>query len=299
MPRTSSHQVHPNQGSTNRGVRVIGRQIGPYQIVDKLGEGGMGEVYRARDARLNRDVALKVLPEIFARDMQRMARFEREAKLLASLNHPNIAAIYGLEESGSTRALVMELVEGPTLADRIRSGAIPMEEALPLARQIADAFHQVVMLGAGTRDADGVGLLEGIVADEMGRHLAGQADNRDGIHQGVGQTGHRVGRAGAGGHQHCAHLAGGACIAFGGMDSALLMTDQHMAQCVLLEQLVIDRKYGAARIAENDIDALIHQSPNYHLRAIHLFVRHNRKPFQLNNSFARLVHPVLLHTLPA
>src|SRR5438477_7640136 len=97
-----------------------GSRIGVYEVVALIGAGGMGEVYRARDTRLNRDVALKVLPEIFARDAQRMARFEREAKLLASLNHPNIAAIYGLEESGATRALVMELVEGPTLAERIR-----------------------------------------------------------------------------------------------------------------------------------------------------------------------------------
>jgi serine/threonine-protein kinase len=101
----------------------------------------MGEVYRARDTLLSRHVALKVLPEAFSRDIERMARFEREAKLLASLNHPNIAAIYGLEVSGQTRALVMELVEGPTLADRIRMGAIPLEEALPIARQIADAVE--------------------------------------------------------------------------------------------------------------------------------------------------------------
>jgi serine/threonine-protein kinase len=101
----------------------------------------MGEVYRGRDARLQRDVALKVLPEAFARDAQRMARFEREARLLASLNHPNIAAIYGLEESGSIRALVMELVEGPTLADRIKNGPIPLDEALPIAKQIAEAVE--------------------------------------------------------------------------------------------------------------------------------------------------------------
>jgi Tol biopolymer transport system component len=101
----------------------------------------MGEVYKARDARLNRDVALKVLPEAFSRDTQRMARFEREAKLLASLNHTNIATIYGLEESGPTRALVMELVEGPTLADRIATGPIPLDEALLIARQIAEAVE--------------------------------------------------------------------------------------------------------------------------------------------------------------
>jgi hypothetical protein len=116
-------------------------KLGVYEVVAQIGAGGMGEVYRAHDTRLNRDVALKVLPEAFARDSERMARFEREAKVLASLNHPNIAAIYGLEESGPIRALVMELVEGPTLAERIRGGAIPLEEALPIARQVADAVE--------------------------------------------------------------------------------------------------------------------------------------------------------------
>src|ERR1700693_4860943 len=118
-----------------------GTKLGVYEVVALIGAGGMGEVYRAHDTRLNRDVALKVLPEAFARDSQRMARFEREAKVLASLNHPNIAAIYGLEESGPIRALVMELVEGPTLAERIRGGAIPVDEALPIARQVADAVE--------------------------------------------------------------------------------------------------------------------------------------------------------------
>src|SRR5712692_7476807 len=93
-----------------------GSRLGPYEIVAPLGAGGMGEVYRARDTRLGREVALKVLPEVFVKDAERMARFEREAQVLASLNHPNIAALYGLEESGGIRALVMELVEGPTLA---------------------------------------------------------------------------------------------------------------------------------------------------------------------------------------
>ena len=94
-----------------------------------LGAGGMGEVYRARDNKLNRDVALKILPEAFTLDGDRIARFRREAQVLASLNHPNIAAIYGFEDSGSTHALVLELVEGPTLADRIEQGAIPLDEA--------------------------------------------------------------------------------------------------------------------------------------------------------------------------
>src|SRR5437773_2178656 len=102
--------------------------IAHYRITAKLGEGGMGEVYRATDTKLGREVAIKVLPEEFARDAERMARFTREAQVLASLNHPNIAAIYGVED----RALVMELVEGPTLAERIAAGPIPLDEALPM-----------------------------------------------------------------------------------------------------------------------------------------------------------------------
>ena len=119
----------------------LGTKLGPYEIVAPLGAGGMGEVYRARDTKLGRDVALKVLREAFARDTERMARFQREAKVLASLNHPNIASIYGLEDSGPTHALVMELVEGPTLGDRIKSGAIPIDEALGIARQMWDALE--------------------------------------------------------------------------------------------------------------------------------------------------------------
>ena len=120
---------------------TTGTRLGSYEVIALIGAGGMGEVYRAHDTRLGRDVALKVLPELFARDNERMARFEREAKVLASLNHPNIAAIYGLEESGPIRALVMELVEGSTLAERIRSGPVPVDEALPIAKQVADAVE--------------------------------------------------------------------------------------------------------------------------------------------------------------
>src|SRR4051812_29397022 len=94
-----------------------GTRIGPYEVISLIGEGGMGEVYRAHDTRLGRDVAIKVLPELFAADADRLARFKREAQVLASLNHPNIAAIHGFEESGGVEALVLELVEGPTLAD--------------------------------------------------------------------------------------------------------------------------------------------------------------------------------------
>ena len=132
--------------------RSAGRQIGSYQIQSALGAGGMGEVYRARDRKLNRDVALKVLPEHFALDAARLARFKREAQILASLNHPNIAAIYGLEESTSVGALVLELVEGPTLADRIAQGPLPVSEALPVARQIADALEAAHEHGIIHRD---------------------------------------------------------------------------------------------------------------------------------------------------
>jgi serine/threonine protein kinase len=113
---------------------ATGLRFGAYDILGPLGVGGMGEVYRARDTRLNREVALKILPEAFSLDPERLARFSREAQVLASLNHPNIAAIYGIEESNGVRALVLELVEGPTLADRIAKGPIPIDEALPIAK---------------------------------------------------------------------------------------------------------------------------------------------------------------------
>src|SRR5271168_865673 len=131
----------------SRGVR-----LGPYEILDAIGAGGMGEVYRARDTKLGRNVALKVLPAAFASDPERMARFRREAQVLASLNHPHIGAIYGFEDSGSVHALVMELIEGPTLADRIARGAIPIEEALPIAKQIAEAVEYAHERGIVHRD---------------------------------------------------------------------------------------------------------------------------------------------------
>ena len=119
----------------------IGTRLGTYEVTSHIGSGGMGEVYHAHDSKLGRDVAIKVLPEQFARDPERLARFQREAKMLAALNHPNIAAIYGLEQSGHTHYLVMELVPGATLAERIAGGAIPLDEALPIARQVADAVE--------------------------------------------------------------------------------------------------------------------------------------------------------------
>jgi eukaryotic-like serine/threonine-protein kinase len=133
-------------------ILTSGAKLGPYDIVAPLGAGGMGEVYRARDPRLGRDVALKVLPEAFARDVDRMVRFEREAKVLASLNHPYIASIYGVEESNDARALVMELVEGPTLAERIKQGPLAVDEALPVAKQIADGLEYAHERGIIHRD---------------------------------------------------------------------------------------------------------------------------------------------------
>ena len=118
-----------------------GSRFGPYEVAGEIGAGGMGVVYRATDTTLDRDVAIKVLPESMASDAERIARFDREAKTLASLNHPNIAQIYGLERSDGTTALVMELVEGPTLADRIERGALPADEALGIAMQIAEALE--------------------------------------------------------------------------------------------------------------------------------------------------------------
>src|SRR5213593_828148 len=151
---------------------AAGGKLGPYEILAPLGAGGMGEVYRARDTRLGREVALKVLPAAMADDAERMARFQREAQMLASLNHPNIASIYGLEESGGVRALVMELVEGPTLAERIATRArsdsagaglapparaqqaapLPLDEALGIAKQIAEALEAAHERGIIHRD---------------------------------------------------------------------------------------------------------------------------------------------------
>ena len=131
---------------------MIGRTLGNYKIINQLGKGGMGEVFQAKDQKLGRDVAIKVLPEEFAKDSDRVARFQREAKLLASLNHPNIAAIHGLEESEGTNFLVLKLVEGQTLADRIIATPIPVEESLRLALQIAEALEAAHEKGVIYRD---------------------------------------------------------------------------------------------------------------------------------------------------
>jgi serine/threonine protein kinase len=131
---------------------TAGSTIGAHRVVGLLGEGGMGQVYRAHDTKLQRDVALKILPDAFVHDTDRVARFTREAQVLASLNHPNIGAIYGLEDSGEVHALVLELVEGPTLAERIARGPLPLDEALPIARQIAEALEAAHEHGIVHRD---------------------------------------------------------------------------------------------------------------------------------------------------
>ena len=130
----------------------VGSRLGHYDVTALIGHGGMGRVYQATDTTLNRQVALKILPEAFATDPGRLARFQREAQVLASLNHPNIAQIHGIEEADDTRALVLELVEGPTRADRIAQGPVPVDEALPVAKQIAEALEAAHEQGVIHRD---------------------------------------------------------------------------------------------------------------------------------------------------
>src|SRR5215470_5084516 len=131
---------------------MIGTKLAHYEIAAHLGSGGMGDVYQATDTKLGRSVAIKFLPDVFSHDTERVARFQREARVLASLNHPNIAAIYGLEEIDRRHFLVMELVPGETLAERIKRGAIPIEKALPIAKQIAEALEEAHEKGIIHRD---------------------------------------------------------------------------------------------------------------------------------------------------
>src|SRR6202047_2656165 len=119
----------------------VGTHLGSYEVTAQIGAGGMGEVYQAHDTKLGRDVAIKVLPEAFAHDPERLSRFQREARMLASLNHPNIATIHGLEQSDGVHYLVMELVPGQTLAERVSAGPVPIKEALAIGSQIAEALE--------------------------------------------------------------------------------------------------------------------------------------------------------------
>src|SRR5687768_2458575 len=154
--RPAPGMVRPRDGSAHIIAHTLaftpGTRLGPYEIVSAIGAGGMGEVYRATDNNLKRSVAIKVLPALVAGDAERLARFQREAEMLAALNHPNIAAIYGLEKTPDFTALVMELVEGDDLSQRIARGAIPVDEALPIAKQIADALEAAHEQGIIHRD---------------------------------------------------------------------------------------------------------------------------------------------------
>jgi serine/threonine protein kinase len=145
-------------------LSMIGRTVPHYRIIEKLGAGGMGEVYRAEDTNLHRQVAIKVLPDEFAHDAERLARFQREAELLSSLNHPNIATLYGLEESDGKRFIVMELVDGETLAQRIARGPLPVDEALEICRQIAEGLEAAHEKGVIHRDLKPANIM--IAADD-------------------------------------------------------------------------------------------------------------------------------------
>src|SRR5262245_44084247 len=152
IPSNRSNTTVQSRRLDPMNAELSGRRLGVYQLHERVGAGGMGEVYRARDTRLQRDVAVKILPEAFAADGGRRARFEREALVLASLNHPNIATIHGIEDQDGIHALVMELVDGETLADRILRGALPVSESLAIARQIADALDAAHERGIVHRD---------------------------------------------------------------------------------------------------------------------------------------------------
>ena len=196
---------------------TVGTRLGPYEIAAQIGVGGMGEVYRATDTNLKRTVAIKVLPEAVASDGERLARFQREAEVLARLNHPNIASIYGLEKRDGTAALVMELVEGSTLADRIAQGPIPLDEALPIAKQIADALDAAHEQGIIHRDLKPANIK--VTADgavkvlDFGLAKVDRAGD-SGCEAGLARTGfpdhHLSGRHARGHHsRHCGlHVAG-------------------------------------------------------------------------------------------
>ena len=152
-----AHQEAGNFAEQGLGIRdlgldLIGREIGSYRILSLIGAGGMGEVYRARDTKLGRDVAIKILPSAFTNDAERRARFEREARVLATLNHPHIGAIYGIENADGIQALVLELVEGQTLAERLARRPLPIADALAIGRQIADALEAAHEKGIVHRD---------------------------------------------------------------------------------------------------------------------------------------------------
>ncbi|MGH9740262.1 MAG: protein kinase domain-containing protein [Candidatus Acidiferrales bacterium] len=240
-----------------------GTKLGPYELIAPLGAGGMGEVYRARDTKLGRDVALKVLPEAFASDAERMARFQREAKLLASLNHTNIAAIYGLEDSGSTHALVMELVPGPTLAQRIKNGPLPMDEALRISRQMAEALEYAHERGIVHRDLKPANIK--VTRDDcvkildfgLAKAVQGEADDTDignspTISQMATQTGVLLGTA-----------------AYMSPEQAKAKPVDRRADiwafgCVLFEMLTARKTFGAETVSDT-LAAILRADPDWSL----------------------------------
>ena len=147
MPAVAAHVLCDSSGAL-----LVGRQIASYLIGPRIGVGGMGEIYRARDTKLQREVAIKILPRALTNDPERVRRFEREARMLAALNHPHIAAIYGVESIDGNLALILELVEGPTITDRLAQGPIPLGEALTIAQQITDALDAAHEKGIVHRD---------------------------------------------------------------------------------------------------------------------------------------------------
>jgi eukaryotic-like serine/threonine-protein kinase len=249
------------------------RRIGPYQLVSLLGRGGMGEVYRAHDARLGRDVAVKILPERLALDAQHLARFEREARVLASLNHPNIAALYGIEEARGGQALVMELVEGVTLADRLGSGKIPMREVLTIASQIAEALEAAHEQGIIHRDLKPANISvrpDGTVKVlDFGLAKAVDRDGREGVMAGITASSAVGSVLGTAAYMSPEQARGG---------TVDRQTDVWAFGCVLYEMLTGQRAFAGesvsdviARIIERDpdFDALPAATPP----AVRLLVR--------------------------
>ncbi|HET9268962.1 MAG TPA: serine/threonine-protein kinase, partial [Vicinamibacterales bacterium] len=231
---------------------AIGTRIGPYEVTAKIGEGGMGEVWRARDAALGRDVALKVLPDAFSHDPERLTRFEREARVLASLNHPNIAQIYGLERSGDTRVLVMELAEGPTLAEHIGLRSLSLEECLGIARQIADALAEAHGKGIVHRDLkpQNVKLVSGHRVKVLDFGLA-RRQHEDPPDEGTTVTGGTLAGAvlGTAGYMAPEQVRG---------ETADPRADLFAFGCVLYEMLTGERVFRRATTAET-LAAILHE----------------------------------------
>ena len=249
-----AHIIHGKRLALTPGTR-----LGPYEILSAIGAGGMGEVYRARDTKLNRDVALKILPDAFASDPDRMARFTREAQTLAALNHPNIAHVHGLEESSGVRALVMELVEGEDLAHRIARGAIPLKAAVPIARQIAEALD-------AAHEKDHPPRLEAGQHQDYARR-DGQGSRlrpREGDRRRIGTRPHAVAHGGSRWHSprdHPGHAGMSPEQARG--QAVDKRTDIWAFGCVLYEMLTGRAAFARATVSDT-IAAILEREPDWH-----------------------------------